>query len=241
MRLLCHNGRGGFDLREFHGNQIPPYAILSHTWGADRDEVTFHDVIEGRGTEKPGYKKLQFCGQKAYAYKLDYFWVDTCCINKLSDQELSESINSMFHWYQRAVICFVYLTDFEASHEGPSSARGKGFGKSRWFSRGWTLQEILAANKAVFFDSSGRKLGDKCILRESIAASTGISERALRGPEYLRCFGVEERLSWAQYRQTKREEDMAYSLLGIFDVSMPLVYGEGRNKAYERLFEAVEA
>jgi len=240
MHLLTRDEYGGFSLVHFYEGSVPPYAILSHTWGQDDDEVSFSDITVYRGTlqnrltRKPGYQKLQFCAEKAATHGLHHFWVDTCCINKQSDRELSEAINSMFRWYQRAARCYVYLSDFTLSDGWQK------FAEARWFTRGWTLQELLAAKRADFYDSNEEHLGDKDSLAEWITSTTGIPRAALQGRP-LSSFSVEERLSWAQHRQTKREEDGAYSLLGIFDVSMPLIYGEGRDKAYGRLLYEVES
>lgn len=99
MRLLKLREDGEFILVERAGRNIPPYAILSHTWGADEEEVSFKDLIEGRGKNKAGYRKLRFCGEQAAKDALHFFWVDTCCIDKSSSSELSEAINSMFRWY----------------------------------------------------------------------------------------------------------------------------------------------
>jgi hypothetical protein len=110
MRLLEIQNDGGVIFAEIYGD-IPQYAILSHTWGADADEVIFQDMVAGRGGEKAGYRKIQFCVEKATGDGLRYFWIDTCCIDKSSSAELSESINSMFRWYQNAAKCYVYLAD----------------------------------------------------------------------------------------------------------------------------------
>src|ERR1700729_3419722 len=109
MHLLKLQDDGELSLAEFVGNDIPPYAILSHTWGEDHEEVTFKNIVEGTGKSKAGYAKIRFCGKQATKDGLQYFWVDTCCINKSSSAELSEAINSMFHWYQDAARCYVYL------------------------------------------------------------------------------------------------------------------------------------
>ena len=112
MRLLEYNSDGEFSLtKDFVCGEIPEYAILSHTWGADTEEVTYRDVIDGTGKNKVGYGKIRFCGEQARRDGLHSFWVDTCCINKSSDRELSEAINSMFRWYRKAAKCYVYLTD----------------------------------------------------------------------------------------------------------------------------------
>src|SRR5277367_5075797 len=112
MRLLEYNNNGEFSLtKDFVGDDIPEYAMLSHTWEADTEEVTFKDLIYGTGKGKLGYKKICFCGEQARRDGLQYFWVDTCCIDKSSSAELSEAINSIFKWYQRSVVCYAYLSD----------------------------------------------------------------------------------------------------------------------------------
>src|SRR5213078_2747880 len=150
MRLLTHNNTSKIILTEnFVGDNIPPYAILSHTWGADSEEVTFKDLMDGTGKTKAGYKKIKLCGEQARRDGLRFFWVDTCCIDKTGSSELSEAINSMFHWYKQAVVCYAYLTDVpsRADLHFPDSA----FKKSRWWTRGWTLQELLAPSVLRFY------------------------------------------------------------------------------------------
>jgi hypothetical protein len=245
MRLLHHSGSGEFSFtKDLVGDdRIPPYAILSHTWGSDTDEVTFEDVTNGTGKHKPGYEKIRFCGEQAREDDLQYFWIDTCCINKANYTELSQAINSMFRWYHDATRCYVYLPDvsspaFDTDEEVNSRQWALDFQNSRWFERGWTLQELLAPSSVEFFSRERRKLGDKKSLRQEIFKITGIADSALQGA-HLSQFSVDERLSWIDHRQTKLEEDKAYSLLGIFDVSMPLIYGEGREKAFKRLREEI--
>jgi hypothetical protein len=114
MRLLESDGHGDYRLTRDYIDKIPPYAILSHTWGIDTDEVTFQDLVEKTGWWKPGYDKIQFCGKQAKSDGLQYFWVDTCCIDKSNNVELSEAINSMFRWYREAAKCYVYLPDVSA-------------------------------------------------------------------------------------------------------------------------------
>jgi hypothetical protein len=240
MRLLQFEASSStFSLVEFTGNDtIPPYAILSHTWGGKNDEVTYKDMIDGTGTEKPGYRKLGFCGRQAAKDKLDHFWIDTCCIDKSSSAELSEAINSMFRWYQKAEKCYVYLSDVSDSVSGddeePSRSWKLDFRRSRWFTRGWTLQELIAPAIVQFFSTEGTFLGDKWSLEQTIHEITGVTVKALRGFVLSR-FTIEERMAWAGSRKTTCKEDKAYSLLGIFDIHMPLLYGEGEEKALKRL------
>jgi hypothetical protein len=112
------------------------------------------------------------------------------------------------------------------------------FRKSRWFTRGWTLQELIAPESVVFFSSEGMRLGDRESLEQQIHEITGIAIEALHGTP-LSHFSVDERMSWRAQRRTKRQEDEAYSLLGIFDIHMPLIYGEGKEKAFIRLQEEI--
>jgi len=212
-------------------NNIPCYAILSHTWGEDNEEFNFNDVVNGTGKEKSGFRKVQFCGEQAAKDGLDYFWVDTCCIDKSSSTELQEAINSMFQWYSKAAKCYVYLVDVSYNS---FVNRDESFRKSRWFTRGWTLQELLAPEYIEFYSLEYRHIGDKNSMVGNIHDITGISIQALQGYP-LHQFSIEERKSWAANRHTKREEDLAYSLLGIFNIYMPLLYGEGRKNAFARL------
>ncbi|KAF2666333.1 HET-domain-containing protein [Microthyrium microscopicum] len=234
MRLLQIDETGRVSLTRNHINNIPPYAILSHTWGSDEDEVTFQELSTGTGTHKVGFTKIRFCGQQAAKDGLQYFWVDTCAIDKSSSTELQESINSMFAWYRNAKKCYVYLTDVPTNTSIPWQTA---FHKSRWFTRGWTLQELLAPSSVEFF-SKDQRLGDKRSLEQDIHEITGIAVEALQNND-LSSFSVEERMSWTENRNTLREEDKVYSLLGIFGVYMPMLYSEGQNNAFRRLREEI--
>ncbi len=227
---------------EVSGN-VPPYAILSHTWG--EDEVTFRDLAEGTSQSKAAHEKIRFCAQQAAKDGLQYFWVDTCCIDKSNSTELSEAINSMFRWYQHASKCYVYLQDVSISDSYANgqlsrSMRESDFRKSRWFTRGWTILELIAPTSVEFFSREGARLGDKISLEQQIHGTTGIPIEAIRGTIPLSLFSVPERMSWAANRQTTLVEDKAYSLLGIFDIYMPLIYGEGGENAFNRLREEIE-
>ena len=238
MRLLQVDENGEFSLTDDLIDNVPPYAILSHTWGEDHQEVSFQDLTKGFRKTKSGYEKLRFCAEEAARNGLQYSWVDTCCIDKYNSVELQEAITSMFCWYRNARKCYVYLTDVsttkqEACEQSSQYSWESAFRASRWFTRGWTLQELLAPVSVEFFSRECIRLGDKGTLERLIFDITGIAISALRGTP-LSKFGVEERMLWARTRQTKREEDQAYSLLGIFGVYMPLIYGEGAN-AFHRL------
>lgn len=239
MRLLKIDDSGELVLEEFYGDRIPDYAILSHTWGDANDEVTFKDLADHTAKNKKGYRKIDFCGKQAANDNLRYFWIDTCCIDKSSSSELQESINSMFRWYREAKRCYVYLSDVsennqdEHDHLARSTWKSE-FRKSKWFTRGWTLQELIAPSSVEFFSSEGTLLCDKKSMEQQIHKITGIDVRALRG-DALSTFDFDKRMSWVKERNTTREEDMAYSLLGIFDIQMPLIYSEGKEKALLRL------
>ena len=233
MRLLHRDSTGDIRLADDFGDGvIPRYAILSHTW-EEGQEVSFQDMQNSTGKEKNGWKKLEFCAEKSKEASFDYFWVDTCCIDKSSSAELQEALNSMFRWYSEAELCLVYLSDVEKSQRWKTAFR-----KSRWFTRGWTLQELLAPDRLEFYSKEGTYLGSKRTLEQSIHEIAGVHFDALRG-KHLSGFSKDERMSWAANRQTKREEDAAYSLFGIFNVYLPVIYGEGRKNAFRRLEDEI--
>ncbi|RTE69319.1 hypothetical protein BHE90_016301 [Fusarium euwallaceae] len=213
-------------LETFVDDNIPPYAILSHTWGADEEEISFEDILKGT-IEKPGNgtKKLKGCCSQSKEDHLEYAWIDTCCINKESSKELDEAINSMFQWYRKASICYTYL--FDVPHGDDSWEPGSKFFSSRWFLRGWTLQELLAPGELRFYNQEWTFIGTKADMSSAIESITGISRRFLLGWEDFRQASVAQRMSWAAKRKTSRKEDTAYCLLGIFDVAMSMIYGEG--------------
>ena len=241
MRLLKIAASGEVSVTKDSLDDVPAYATLSHTWSTnDDDEVTFVDMETGRGMNKTGYRKIRFCEMQAAKDGLQHFWVDTCCINKANHSELSEAITSMFRWYQGAAKCYVYLSDVSSDWDDNEQKRSLWkalFRSSKWFRRGWTLQELLAPTSVEFFSREGRLLGSKKTLEVEIHEITRIPIAALRG-EPLSLFAVDERLRWADGRHTKKMEDKAYCLLGIFNIFMPLMYGEGEN-ASKRLKEKI--
>ena len=219
-------------LGEFFGDQIPPYAILSHTWGTPEEEVNFEDLDLNRYKHKSGYQKIQYLCQQAKIDKLSWAWCDTYCIDKRSSAELSEEINSMFRLYQNAKVCYAYLSDILSC--GGRDQVLKDFPRSRWFTRGWTLQELLAPEDVRFFTEDWTYFGTKKELEKSIRATTGINLGALLWPWTILDYSIATRLSWASGRTTTRIEDRTYSMLGILGVHMFLLYGEGQN-AFQRL------
>ncbi|KFY29166.1 hypothetical protein V491_00164 [Pseudogymnoascus sp. VKM F-3775] len=227
MRLLRSKPGGDFKLITFNADDVPPYAALSHTW-TEGEEVTYDEFVAGKSKNKAGYAKLQFCGERATKDGVRYFWVDTCCIHKRDNSELNTALNSMFRWYQRATKCYVYLSDVHVLDEVVDAQAFRitwedAFRRSRWFTQGWTLQELLAPASVEFFSANGRQLGSKITLEQEIHEITQIPIRALRNYD-LREFSVSERMNWAAGRRTKVKEDKAYCLLGIFNVFLPLIY-----------------
>ncbi|KAF6809906.1 het domain protein [Colletotrichum sojae] len=227
-------------LEEFFDDAIPKYAILSHTW--EHEEVSLQDLQNLRRAERmKGYAKIDETCLHAERHKLDYAWVDTCCIDKTSSAELSESINSMYQYYKRATVCYVYLTDTRQQRQHRTDFAQKlepYLAECRWFTRGWTLQELLAPSVIQFYNREWEYLGSKDELVDPLSRITGISRDIVLGRRHVWQNPVAMRMSWAASRKTTRSEDMAYCLLGIFDINMPMLYGEG-SKAFRRLQEEI--
>ncbi|TFK33369.1 hypothetical protein BDQ12DRAFT_738797 [Crucibulum laeve] len=217
------------------------YAILSHTWLDDDLEVTYDDAKQGRERTGLGYEKLaKFCEIAAKSHSVDLAWMDTICINKDSTSELDESIRSMYRWYNDSYICIAYLLNTTSLEDMPND---------RWFTRGWTLQELLAPARLKFYNKNWELLtqdendkphtyGSSSTIHTTIEKATGITPREL---QYFKP-GVDDiamRMVWAAHRTTTRGEDRVYSLLGVFSVSFPIAYGEGVERAFFRLIEAI--
>ncbi|KAH8649857.1 hypothetical protein BX600DRAFT_528847 [Xylariales sp. PMI_506] len=220
-------------LESFQMNQVPPYAILSHTW--EEDEILFEDLDPANVFEL-GHPTTNKAGGGH-----QYIWIDTCCIDKSSSSELSEAINSMFKWYMLSTVCYAYLADVGAFPSRTDDNIVNQFRQCRWPKRGWTLQqELVAPGKLTFFNKSWVSIGTRASLMSVIGAVSKIplhilapdSPYKLENPELLR------HLSFARKRQTTRTEDQAYSMMGILGINMPLIYGEGRN-AFQRLQEEI--
>ncbi|KAI6044299.1 heterokaryon incompatibility protein-domain-containing protein [Pisolithus marmoratus] len=240
---------------DFHGSAIlagSPYAILSHCWDVPENgekEVHFRDIKKFT-TMKPskrdeirsrdGYRKILDTCRRAKVDGLRWAWVDTCCINRESSSELSEAINSMFRWYANSRICYVYFQDVEGTL--PTEREEANFPESggwpKWFTRGWTLQELVAPRTVHFFDRDWKFIGDKQDLADTLKAITRIPRSVLKHGIGSPRPSAAQILSWAADRRTTRVEDVAYSLLGLLDVNMPMLYGEGK-KAFQRLQEEI--
>ncbi|KAE9364452.1 HET-domain-containing protein, partial [Stipitochalara longipes BDJ] len=234
-------------LELFYGDEIPPYAILSHTWGDG--EISFREFTQVSETKnditmnKNGYRKITATCAQALKDGHGYAWADTCCIDKTSSAELTEAINSMFSWYRKSQVCYVYLSDFKLEAVDVPSQQDQfdaEFVQCRWFTRGWCLQELLAPRQLRFFNQKWQEIGAKGPLSQLISEITGIPEAVLIVPpkKDIQDLPVAARISWMGRRQTTRIEDLAYSLLGILNVNMPMLYGEGPN-AFLRLQEEI--
>jgi hypothetical protein len=225
MRLL---NTETFTLSEFFGENIPPYAILSHRWEAE--EVSFRDLNDGNGPGLAGYSKILGLCAQAKKDSLSWAWIDTCCIDKSSSAEVSETINSMFQWYRNAHVCYAYLSDVpEGMGEVHETEGSHSFNSSQWFKRGWTLQELLAPKTVRFYDTAWKFLGTRDTLQPILSKITGI-----KNFEGFKKASSAQKMCWMANRKTTRIEDIAYCMLGLFDVCMPLLYGEGE-KAFYRL------
>ena len=227
-------------LDEFFDRTIPQYVILSHTWG--ENEISFQQFQNGVLNNK-----IKQCCVQARKEGFGYAWVDTCCIDKTSSAELSEAINSMFRWYKEATLCYVYLEDFSLlrpdvkwwdSDTLAAEQLGNRLKPCKWFTRGWTLQELIAPPVVEFYDTHWVRFGTRMSLQMVISALTRIPVPMLTASKALQDYNVAVRMSWASRRNTTRLEDRAYCLMGLFDVNMPMLYGEGR-RAFQRLQEEI--
>ena len=229
---------------DFGDDRETKYAILSHRWVGK--EVDYDEIVEpakmaveerNEIRQRGGYRKILDSCKQAQKDGYEWLWVDTCCIDKRSSAELSEAINSMYRWYENAKVCYTYL------HDAPGSSfptvrddeRYPDFsGWPEWFSSGWTLQELIAPNNVQFLNKDWQNIGDKRTLASILQNITGIPEdtltHGLRGNRPC----IAQIMSWASNRKTTRVEDRAYSLMGLLDVNMPMLYGEGK-KAFHRL------
>lgn len=209
----------------------PKYAILSHRW--EDEKITYKHVECGQQENVPGWSKVRDCCRLARTRHISYVWVDTCCIDKTSSSELSEAINSMYQWYEEARECYVYLSDVRAPNLSSQEYQDQ-FSRSAWFTRGWTLQELIAPKTVLFWNKHWKYLGSKDALYSYLEDITGIDADVLSGKLKPSQCTVSQRMSWAARRFTTRPEDRAYCLIGLFNVNMPMLYGEGE-KAFRRL------
>lgn len=224
------------------------YAILSHTWSDD--EVAFQDMRKGgKPEERKGWLKIRYASRQAVKDGLRYLWVDTCCIDKTNSAELSEAINSMYRFYYNAKVCYAYVSDIPKGHRWSSTLEGpelvvyldetrRRLAGCRWITRSWTLQELIAPSNVELYNEGWQLVGTKKSVVDQLSAVTGIDEEVLKDRDKLHTVSIAQRLSWAAERQSSREEDLAYSLLGLCDVHIPMLYGEG-SRAFLRLQEEI--
>ncbi len=230
MRLL---DTSAVQLHEFFDSEIPKYAILSHRW--EDGEISFKDVTEVDNLQAPGWVKVRKSCEIAKSLGYPWIWIDTCCIDKSSSTELNEAIKSMFKWYREAEVCLVYICDVRKDlNVSRHFKTEKSHEDSVWFGRGWTLQELLAPREMTFYDMDWSSLGTRSGLVDELHRVTGIDAEYLGGGTSFRSACIATKMSWMANRTTKRKEDMAYAMLGIFNVNMTPDYGEGEH-AFVRL------
>ncbi|KAH4152831.1 hypothetical protein HBH69_167280 [Parastagonospora nodorum] len=268
MRLIKINkGKAeGPKLEDFtYSVDKPPYMIFSHRWlQADGGDVTFEEFQSSSSELKQAFKKkgrkereakLNELGLRVVAfYKLlqaieiasiagaEYIWIDSCCINRANSSELTEALNSMYRYYEKATKCLVYLHDVEWSRTADGEkqpVRSYDFSKPEWFTRGWTLQELIAPKQVSFYNKDWKYFGELAEHAKAIEEVTNVPEMVLKGDIKPNKCSVAQRMSWAANRNTTRDEDMSYSLFGLFDVNLVPMYGEGGTKAFIRLQEAI--
>jgi len=229
---------------EFCDDEATKYAILSHRWIGQ--EVNYNEMAKlakmdeeerSQIRQRDGYRKILQSCEQTKKDECKWLWVDTCCIDKRSSAELSEAINSMYRWYENSRICYAYLHDVHGSSFPVASdyARySKSKGWPEWFSRGWTLQEMIASRDVQFFNKDWHPIGDKRTLSPILEYVTQVPQHILKEGLSSNRPCVAQIMSWAANRTTTRVEDRAYSLMGLLDVNMPMMYGEGK-KAFHRL------
>ncbi|KAI0325885.1 HET-domain-containing protein [Cubamyces sp. BRFM 1775] len=231
------------------------YAILSHVWdaGGEQSFQELRDIVAHPLAYTTSEQDSQVCSAWnderislkirkccSIAHSLGYrlVWMDSCCIDKTSSAELTEAINSMFQWYTQSDICLAYLADVEDAADDNPRGDNSLFRRSRWFTRGWTLQELIAPSEVLFFSRNWSIVGSKYDLADVIEATTSVDYAVLLHLVPLCDVSVARRMSWAAERVTTRVEDEAYALLGIFGLHMTTIYGEGRH-AFRRLQEEI--
>ncbi|OQO10188.1 hypothetical protein B0A48_04545 [Cryoendolithus antarcticus] len=240
------------DFKRFYKDP-PPYVIASHRWADETEETTFQDVIAHRNTASAGYKKLEgfIAHVRSQHRSIKWLWIDTCCIDKTNAVELSEAINSMYKWYRRAEVCLAYLADVRYPDKVLQNIRQdldlqRLFERSEWFTRGWTLQELVAPRNVIFLAANWRVIGSRggstsmLPLEDVIASITHIPWNVLHDAAELESVNAEDRLQWASNRQTTREEDKWYCLYSLLDAPIGANYGEGARRARKRLLVELE-
>ncbi|KAK1639873.1 hypothetical protein BDP81DRAFT_459203 [Colletotrichum phormii] len=226
MRLLSTTAK---KLEVFDLGNAPPYAALSHLW--EHDEVLFQDMGDlATAARRSGFRKIESACSAAEMLGLNFIWIDTCCMDKESEAERSEAVESSFRTFRSAAVCIAYLSDVDMQADS--------FRRSRWFSRSWTLQELIAPTRLVFFTREWQLLNSRSELRSQLYDITGIDPFVLEGGDLAKV-SVARKMFWATNRNAYRLEDIAYSLSGLFGVEMMPIYGEGNVNAFLRLQEHI--
>ncbi|PMD31785.1 hypothetical protein L207DRAFT_519129 [Hyaloscypha variabilis F] len=228
-------------LEQFHASDVPRFAILSHALGLDAGEVSFQDMSANMSgaMKKPGFRKIRRACKLAVLATLEYIYIDMCCIDMKSSAGVSEAVNSVFSRFQCATICYVYLADVPPEPDIEKMLDiGSPFSRCRWFKRGWTLQQLIAPPVVHFFDCEWNLIGTKKTLAGALSQITHIPVSCLVGCTAPDDYSIAERMSWAAQRRTTRIEDKAYCLVGLFNVKMPVIYGEAE-EAFVRLQEEI--
>ncbi|KAI1403472.1 heterokaryon incompatibility protein-domain-containing protein [Hypoxylon fuscum] len=226
------------------------YLVLSHCWGRpsenkawahDDQEYTYQDALASPPPARKlaGFDKIFLTCKLASRAKVRYVWIDTCCLDQTNYSELAHGINSMFEWYRKSSFCVVYLADVTWTQSMNQNERRKQFVNCRWFERAWTLQELIAPKEVRFYDKDWNYMGTKVDLADEISEHTHIDKHILNGTSSCLMCSIAHRMSWAAKRKARKPEDIAYSLLGIFNVNMPMIYGEGSRNAFHRLQRAI--
>jgi len=212
----------------------PLYALFISAGGG-----TLLPSSTGAITDRFGYTKIAQTARITLKLGYQYFWIDTCCIDKTSSAELQEAINSMYRWYKLCSRCVVFLAD--AAPILPGTLLVDHFQgvlqNCRWITRGWTLQELVAPRYISFYDCNWAYICDKREVLTPLEYVTGIPAKVLHSGSFAN-ESVAQKMSWAANRSTSRIEDTAYSLMGLFDIHMPMLYGEGE-RAFIRLQEEI--
>lgn len=239
MRLLQAKSVGtdaGLGFAEFSTHELPSFAVLAHSVGDV--EVTYSDAVgdAAAARAKANYEKLAFAARQALADGYEYLFIHSCCVDRRSSAELDEAANSALQWYRKAGTVYAYLPDCPADARATDPASP--FAASRWFRDPWMLLPLVASRNLTFYAAQWTKLGTKADLASDISAVTGVGLSFIRGTRPIETASVAQRMSWAARRSTARVEDVAYALMGLFSVHMPLLYGEGE-RAFLRLQEEI--
>ncbi|KAK2742724.1 het and ankyrin domain protein [Colletotrichum kahawae] len=214
------------------------YAIFSHTWSSPHDDEWLSYTPAGQRSHSTKQDIIRRVCNLALSHNLQYVWIDEACIDKSSSADVSETINSLPKYFQRATICFAFLVDLPCGTAVPCRDT---WARCQFWTRAWTLQELILPSNLQFYDAQWHLRGERSSehLHSLISGITGIDEDILNHERTLDQASVARKMSWAACRRSFSPEDLAYSLLGLFGVCMPIVFGEGEERAFRRLQEEI--